>query len=55
MELISEAVRELFAICAAAAAMECLLGDARGVPVFRSLCALAVATGAVRLLLSIMI
>lgn len=51
MALLTEAARGLFAICAVAAAMDMFLKDERGALAFRSICALAVSTCAVRLLL----
>ena len=48
-DALSEHARGLLLICAAAAAMETLTRDERGALAFRSLCALAVAVGAVRL------
>lgn len=54
MELLFESARGLFAICAVAAAVDLLLGEARGALAFRSVCALAVATAAVRLLLRLL-
>ena len=54
MNAFSEAAQSLFAVCAAAAAMDLLLGDQRGAFAFRSLCALAVATGTVKLIMRLM-
>ena len=54
MSQLSQAARGLFAICAVAAALELLIGDGRSALTFRPVCALAVATGAVRLLLRLL-
>ena len=54
MSLLSEAAWGLFAVCAVVVAMDTLLRDERGALAFRSACALAVATCAVRMLLRLL-
>ncbi len=54
VEALSAHVRALLMICAAAAAMETLTRDERGALAFRSLCALAVAVGAARLMAALL-
>lgn len=49
MKAMSEAAGSLFGVCAAAAGMEMLSQGGRLDPAFRSLCALAVAVMALRL------
>ena len=49
-EALSDAARELFAMCVCAAAMETLAGERRCEAGFRSVCALAIAVRALRLI-----
>ncbi len=54
IENLSDKARALLLICAAAAAMETLTRDERGALAFRSLCALATAVGAARLMMELL-
>ena len=53
-QALSEAIKGLFAICAAVAAMDLLIGHQSSALSFRSLCALSVALCALRLVASLL-
>ena len=53
METLSRAAAGLFVLCAAAAGMDLLVQEGRLAPAFRSLCALAVAVMALRLVVGL--
>ncbi len=49
-EAVSQAARELLAVCVCVAAMDALVGEGRSALGFRSVCAMAAAVRALRLL-----